>query len=84
VKDGGPIALGILAQAWPVLLGQFASVAYGVIDTVMTGHASPADLAAMGLGASAYASVFMISLLLVAGYLTVLGQGSSVGGGAGR
>ena len=32
---------------------------YGVIDTVMTGHSSPADLAAMGLGASIYSSVFM-------------------------
>ena len=30
-----------------------------VIDTVMTGHASAADLAAMGLGASVYSSVFM-------------------------
>ena len=34
-------------------------MAYGVIDTVMTGHASPADLAAMGFGASVYSSVFM-------------------------
>ncbi len=34
-------------------------MAYGVIDTMMTGHASPADLAAMGFGASVYASVFM-------------------------
>jgi multidrug resistance protein, MATE family len=41
------------------LLGQFASVTYSVIDTMMTGHASAADLAAMGLGASVYASVFM-------------------------
>jgi MATE family, multidrug efflux pump len=41
------------------LLGQLASVSYAVIDTVMTGHASPADLAAMGFGASVYSSVFM-------------------------
>jgi MATE family multidrug resistance protein len=53
------IARDILAQAWPILLGQFASIAYAVIDTVMTGHASPADLAAMGLGASIYGSVVM-------------------------
>jgi MATE family multidrug resistance protein len=53
------ITRGILAQAWPILLGQFASIAYAVIDTVMTGHASPADLAAMGLGASVYGSVVM-------------------------
>jgi MATE family multidrug resistance protein len=54
-----PLAVGILAQAWPILLGQLASVAYAVIDTVMTGHASPADLAAMGLGAGVYSSVLM-------------------------
>jgi MATE family, multidrug efflux pump len=34
-------------------------VTYGVIDTMMTGHSSPADLAAMGLGASVYSSVVM-------------------------
>jgi multidrug resistance protein, MATE family len=34
-------------------------VAYSVIDTMMTGHASPSDLAAMGLGASVYSSVFL-------------------------
>jgi MATE family multidrug resistance protein len=53
------IVAGILAQAWPILLGQLASVAYAVIDTMMTGHASAADLAAMGLGAGVYSSVFM-------------------------
>jgi MATE family multidrug resistance protein len=54
-----PILAAILAQAWPILLGQLASIAYVVIDTVMTGHASPADLAAMALGASVYSSVVM-------------------------
>ena len=34
-------------------------MSYAVIDTAMTGHASPADLAAMGFGASVYSSVFM-------------------------
>ena len=41
------------------MLGQFSAMAYGVIDTVMTGHASPADLAAMGLGAAVYGTVFV-------------------------
>lgn len=35
---------------------------YGVVDTVLTGHASALDLAAMGLGASVYSTVF-VSLL---------------------
>jgi len=35
---------------------------YGVVDTVLTGHASAADLAAMGLGTGVYSTVF-VSLL---------------------
>jgi multidrug resistance protein, MATE family len=62
------VALGIVGQAWPILLGQLASMAYGVLDTMMAGHSSPADLAAIGLGASIYSSVF-VSLIGVVGAL---------------
>jgi MATE family multidrug resistance protein len=63
-----PVALGIVGQAWPILLGQLASMAYGVLDTMMAGHSSPTDLAAIGLGASIYSSVF-VSLIGVVGAL---------------
>jgi len=53
------IVLRIPGQAWPVMLGQFAAISFGVMDTVMTGRSSPADLAAMAIGTSVYASVFM-------------------------
>lgn len=49
----------ILHLAWPVLVGQWAVMAFGVIDTIMTGHASADDLAAMALGSSVYASVLV-------------------------
>ena len=49
----------ILTNAWPVLIGQWASIAFGVTDTIMVGHLSPQDLAAMALGSSIYASVFV-------------------------
>jgi len=39
-----------------------AVMLYAVVDTVLTGHASATDLAAMGLGAGVYSSVF-VSLL---------------------
>lgn len=64
----------ILSQAWPVLLGQLAAIAYGVIDTMMTGHSSPADLAAMGLGASVYASVFISLMGVVNALNPIVGQ----------
>lgn len=49
----------IFAQAWPVLLGQWATMAYSVIDTIMTGHSSTADLAAIGLGSAIYLTTFV-------------------------
>lgn len=51
--------LHIVRQAWPVLVSQWASMAFGVLDTAMTGHASAADLAAMSLSISVYITVFV-------------------------
>jgi MATE family multidrug resistance protein len=56
------IARGILSQARPLFVGQVAVMLYAVVDTVLTGHASATDLAAMGLGTGVYSSVF-VSLL---------------------
>lgn len=49
----------ILKHAWPILISQWASMAFGVLDTVMTGHSSPADLATMALSISIYITVFV-------------------------
>jgi MATE family, multidrug efflux pump len=45
--------------AWPILVAQLAIMATGVVDTVMSGHYSALDLAAVGIGASIYYSVFI-------------------------
>ena len=52
------IILRIAALAWPILIGQLAVIANGVIDTAMTARFSATDLAALALGASIYISVF--------------------------
>ncbi len=49
----------IVRQAWPVLVSQWAGIAFGVLDTAMTGHASAQDLAAMSLSVSVYITVFV-------------------------
>jgi len=49
----------ILKQSWPILVSQWASIAFGVLDTAMTGHASATDLAALALGISIYITVFI-------------------------
>lgn len=59
-KPASSTPLGsILRQAWPILISQWASIAFGVLDTAMTGHASPQDLAALAIGISIYITIFI-------------------------
>lgn len=63
MSSSGAVERGMTAQiaalAWPVLIGQLAVIANGVIDTVMTARSSAADLAALGIGAAVYISIFV-------------------------
>ncbi|MDO8787243.1 MAG: MATE family efflux transporter [Sulfuritalea sp.] len=52
----------LLHLAWPVLIAQAAVMANGVIDTLMAGRLSSIDLAAVGIGASIYATVFVTAM----------------------
>ncbi|MBC3936814.1 MATE family efflux transporter [Undibacterium rugosum] len=47
------------ALAWPVLVGQLATVSNGVIDTALTSRYSATDLAALSIGVSIYISIFV-------------------------
>ena len=57
-----PILRDIVKLGWPVLIAQVAVMINGVIDTVMAGRLSAADLAAVGIGASIYVSIFITSM----------------------
>lgn len=70
----------IVHLATPVLVGQLAVIAFGVIDTIMAGRASATDLAAVGLGGSIYVTVY-ISLM---GVLQALAPMAGQLYGAGR
>ena len=48
----------IVGLAWPVLVGQLAIIAFGVIDTAMVGRYSAVDLAALA-GSSIYISIYI-------------------------
>ena len=54
--------------AWPMLVGQLATVSMGVADVAMTGHASVDALAAVSLGAS----IWMIILVTVSGTMMAI------------
>jgi MATE family multidrug resistance protein len=49
----------VLRLAWPVYIAQIAIMANGVVDTVMAGHYGTVDLAAVGIGASVYVTLFV-------------------------
>ncbi|MBR7800763.1 MATE family efflux transporter [Undibacterium fentianense] len=48
--------------AWPVLIGQLATVGMSVADVAMTGHLSADDLAAVALGASLW-SIILVTVM---------------------
>lgn len=71
--------------AWPVFVGQLAVMGYGLVDTLMAGHLSPADLAAVGVGSSIFYSVFvalmgvLIALSPVVARLHGAGETAAIG-----
>ncbi len=50
------------ALAWPMMLGQVASMAMNIIDTVLAGRHGPVTLAAVGVGSAVWSLVILISI----------------------
>jgi MATE family multidrug resistance protein len=64
----------ILRLGWPVLIAQVATMANGVIDTVMAGHFSARALATVGLGTSIYFSIFVTAMGVMLALTPILAQ----------
>ncbi len=64
----------ITALAWPVLIGQLAVIAFGVLDTAMAGRASATDLAAIGLGGSIYVTIYISLMGVLQALSPIAGQ----------
>jgi MATE family multidrug resistance protein len=73
-------AAGLWRLAWPMLVGQLATVGMGVADVAMTGHASADELAAVSLGAS----IWSIILVTVTGVMMAMNSIVAHDVGAGR
>jgi MATE family multidrug resistance protein len=75
----------IAALAWPILIGQLAVIANGVIDTAMTSRYSATDLAALSIAVSIYVSVFvgangvLYALAPIVGQLYGAGRHEAIG-----
>jgi len=70
----GAILRDIVKLGWPVLIAQVAVMINGVIDTVMAGRLSAADLAAVGIGASIYISIFVTLMGVLIALTPVVAQ----------
>ena len=72
-------AAALWRLAWPMLIGQLATVGMGVADVAMTGHASAEELAAVSLGAS----IWSIIIVTVSGTMMAVNSivAHDVGGG---
>jgi MATE family multidrug resistance protein len=66
--------------AWPMLVGQLATVGMGVADVAMSGHASAEELAAVSLGAS----IWSIVLVTITGIMMAINSVVAHEFGAGR
>ena len=70
-------ALAVLA--WPMMLAQIAAVGLGFVDTVMAGGAGKEDLAAVALGSSAFATVFITWMGVMAALNPIVSQLNGAG-----
>jgi MATE family multidrug resistance protein len=73
-NSAGSLIRRIASLAWPVLVGQWAIMAYGVVDSIMAGHASATDLAALGIGNAIFYSVLVGLIGLVLALNPIISQ----------
>ncbi|MDL2356993.1 MAG: MATE family efflux transporter [Pseudomonadota bacterium] len=74
-RPASPVVTEIVALwrlAWPMLVGQLATVGMGVADVAMTGHVSAEELAAVSLGASVWSIVLVTVMGIMMAINTVV------------
>jgi len=69
----------IVRLAWPVYVSQAAVMANSVIDTVMAGRYGTLDLAAVGIGASIYATLFITLMSVLLALTPIVAQAYGAG-----
>lgn len=69
----------IVRLSWPILVAQLAILANGVADTVMTGHYGAAHLAAVGIGAGIWITVFVTLMGVIQGLSALIAHDYGAG-----
>ena len=71
----------LMVLALPMMLGQVATLAIGVADIAMAGKAGKDDLAAVALGSSAFSTLFVTFMGVMAALNPIIAQQHGAGGG---
>ena len=69
----------LLAIAWPMVIAQLAQVGSGVVDTVMAGHYSATDMAAIAIGYNIWLPVQLFFIGIMLGATFVIAQNVGAG-----
>ncbi|STZ76240.1 MATE family efflux transporter [Bergeriella denitrificans] len=69
----------LAALALPILLAQVAQVGIGFVDTVMAGGAGKEDLAAVALGSSAFATIYITFIGIMTALNPIIAQQNGAG-----
>ncbi len=72
-------ACSLWTLAWPMLVGQLATVGMGVADVAMTGHASAQDLAAVSLGTAVWTMVIVTVIGIMMASNSILAHEAGAG-----
>ena len=64
----------LLAIAWPTMIAQLAQMGTGVVDTLMAGHYSAVDLAAIAIGYNIWLPLFLLTLGIMLATSVIVAQ----------
>ena len=69
----------LLAIGWPMFIAQLAQMGTGVVDTIMAGHYSATDLAAIAIGYNIWLPVYLFFIGVMLGATAIVAQDFGAG-----
>ena len=64
----------LLVLAWPMVIAQLAQIGTGVVDTIMAGHYSATDLAAIAIGYNIWLPLYLFFIGVSLGATYIIAQ----------
>ena len=78
-KDYRQETRALAAIAWPLVIAQLAQMGTGVVDTIMAGHYSAVDLAAIAIGYNIWLPLYLLTLGIMLATSVIVAQDFGAG-----